>query len=306
MPSPFSPLSMVCAGGMATDTCEGDSGGPLITARNGAATLVGVTSWGSGPQCAAGKPGVYVRLGDPAINEWVRSWVPAVVLTSSATTAFVSQPVEFSGAALGPATVEWDTDADGVFGDAIGPSLSLAFASIGTHVVAARASYPDGDRTAIARTTVDVTAAPPPPPPVTSPRGGGSGTAAPGGTTATTATTTDAAGNRVTVTTRMRLRTLRGSGVRVRFACARACSITGQLKLGPVLARRYRLGRTSVTIARGTARLSRKGAGVLTLRLTAKAKRALRNPSRITTTLRTELRAGGAARRGSRAITVRR
>ena len=101
VPSPFSAPSMVCAGGTTTDSCEGDSGGPLIAARNGAATLVGVTSWGSGPQCAAGRPGVYVRLGDPAINEWVRSWVAAVVLTSSAATAVVSEPVEFSGAALG-------------------------------------------------------------------------------------------------------------------------------------------------------------------------------------------------------------
>ena len=104
----------------------------------------------------------------------------------------------------------------------------------------------------------------------------------------------------------MKLGTLRGSGLRVRFQCARACSISGQLRLGPVLARRYGLGRTSVTVARGTARLSKKGAGTLTLRLSARAKRALRNRSRVTLALRTDLRAGSAVLRGSRAITVRR
>jgi trypsin len=57
---PMDPATMVCAGLLAeggVDTCNRDSGGPLIV--NG--TLAGVVSWGNG--CARPDyPGVYVRL----------------------------------------------------------------------------------------------------------------------------------------------------------------------------------------------------------------------------------------------------
>lgn len=65
--------SMVCAGGGATDTCSGDSGGPLMVKRSGAFVLVGLTSFG-GTLCAtAGLPGVYTRLGDAFVGGWVRA-----------------------------------------------------------------------------------------------------------------------------------------------------------------------------------------------------------------------------------------
>ncbi|XP_076175064.1 uncharacterized protein LOC143150566 isoform X4 [Ptiloglossa arizonensis] len=54
---------MVCAGYLdeGTDTCDGDSGGPLACYHNGAFTLYGITSWGK--HCGkANKPGVYVRV----------------------------------------------------------------------------------------------------------------------------------------------------------------------------------------------------------------------------------------------------
>jgi secreted trypsin-like serine protease len=76
--SDFDATSMVCAGFPqgGVDTCQGDSGGPMF-GRDAAGTLkvVGATSWGEG--CARpGKPGVYARVGDTVLREWIRSQAP--------------------------------------------------------------------------------------------------------------------------------------------------------------------------------------------------------------------------------------
>lgn len=63
----FDAPSMLCAIGVTnageiTDTCIGDSGGPLLATINGVATVVGVTSWGPiiTPQsCALDEPSVF-------------------------------------------------------------------------------------------------------------------------------------------------------------------------------------------------------------------------------------------------------
>jgi secreted trypsin-like serine protease len=72
---------MVCAGYPqgGTDTCEGDSGGPLLAALpTGGFHLAAATSFGSG--CAEpGKPGVYARLAVGPIREWIKTVAPVAL-----------------------------------------------------------------------------------------------------------------------------------------------------------------------------------------------------------------------------------
>lgn len=62
--------AMICAGYEqgGKDSCQSDSGGPLICLFNGKATLAGVVSWGIG--CGTpGFPGVYARVS--RVREWI-------------------------------------------------------------------------------------------------------------------------------------------------------------------------------------------------------------------------------------------
>jgi secreted trypsin-like serine protease len=76
--SDFDATTMVCAGFPqgGVDTCQGDSGGPMFGRdAAGALKVVGTTSFGEG--CARpGKPGVYGRVGDTVLREWIRSQAP--------------------------------------------------------------------------------------------------------------------------------------------------------------------------------------------------------------------------------------
>ena len=105
----------------------------------------------------------------------------------------------------------------------------------------------------------------------------------------------------------MKLAALRTTGVRVRFECERACTIRGRLSLGPIPARRFGLGGgRSVTISTAPGRLLKAGRGTLTLKLSARAKRALRNRPRATISVITELRAGSARLPTKHTVSVRR
>jgi trypsin len=79
--SDFDARTMICAGFPqgGVDTCQGDSGGPMFgKTSTGALKVVGATSFGEG--CARpGKPGVYARVGDTTLREWIRSLAPAGV-----------------------------------------------------------------------------------------------------------------------------------------------------------------------------------------------------------------------------------
>ena len=78
--SDFDAQTMVCAGFPqgGVDTCQGDSGGPMFGSSATGLKVVGATSYGEG--CARpGKPGVYARVGDQVLREWIRSQAPGGV-----------------------------------------------------------------------------------------------------------------------------------------------------------------------------------------------------------------------------------
>jgi secreted trypsin-like serine protease len=78
--SDFDASTMVCAGFPqgGVDTCQGDSGGPMFGSVGGVRRVVGATSFGQG--CAQPNyPGVYARVGDSILREWIRSVAPAGV-----------------------------------------------------------------------------------------------------------------------------------------------------------------------------------------------------------------------------------
>ena len=59
----------ICAVGTGKDTCEGDSGGPLILSAT-EPVLVGIVSWGDG--CGdEDHPGVYVRIDSEHYRDWI-------------------------------------------------------------------------------------------------------------------------------------------------------------------------------------------------------------------------------------------
>jgi trypsin len=74
----FDGNTMVCASAPSTDTCAGDSGGPLeAPVGAGVYRLVGITGWGDG--CAQpNAPGVYTRVAGPTMRSLIGSDVAAI------------------------------------------------------------------------------------------------------------------------------------------------------------------------------------------------------------------------------------
>lgn len=63
--------NMICAADTGKDTCQADSGGPLILPTARGSVLVGITSHGSG--CAlVSYPGVYTSVATPVIRRYIR------------------------------------------------------------------------------------------------------------------------------------------------------------------------------------------------------------------------------------------
>lgn len=76
--------TMLCAGLTNRDTCQGDSGGPLFFKVAGSADYIqaGITSWGIG--CGAtGFPGVYTRLGNRKVGNFILQVTGGVPVTAA-------------------------------------------------------------------------------------------------------------------------------------------------------------------------------------------------------------------------------
>jgi hypothetical protein len=269
--------------------------------RSGVFELVGVTSWGTNPCGQPSIPGVYARVGAPALNTWVRSYVPTAAVAVSPAIPEPGEQVDLSatvapGGQAGSPTLAWDLDDDGAFDDAPGETASTTFVSAGIRDVRVQATFSDGDR-AVTREAIDVggTGAPPTPTPTATPTPQPIVPPAPPlqlpQPRPQTPVDTGPVGS-ASVPKRVNLSTLRGKSLRVRFHCERACKISGRLMLSARDARRVGLGsgRAAVTIGRGSSRLASAGSGTLTVGLTKRAKRALRKRSRATIRLSVELR----------------
>jgi trypsin len=167
--SEFQPASMVCAGGGDTDTCGGDSGGPLMVSDGSFLVLAGLTSWGDGQCAKPGVPGVYTRLGAEELNDFVRDRVPMASATVSNSAPQPNQAVSFTGSTSGPVAF---TDLIWSFGDGSptvhGASPSHTYAAAGSYTARLTADTA-GDDTAVAKVRVNVASPPPPPPPVVAP-----------------------------------------------------------------------------------------------------------------------------------------
>lgn len=72
-------LSIDYFGGAGTNTCFGDSGGPLFVKRGSSWLLAGVTSNGSSPICGPGDRSNFANLAMPDVKAWLNSIVPGLI-----------------------------------------------------------------------------------------------------------------------------------------------------------------------------------------------------------------------------------
>lgn len=259
----FDPATMVCAGSGATDTCNGDSGGPLMVPSQGAFVLVGITSWGSTSCATPDTPGVYTRLGAPALNQWLRERIPTAAVSFAPAAPTSADPVTLTATGAGPLSgpptgtptdYSWDLNGDGVFGDAAGQTTTFGPAAAGSYPVTVQETYADGDR-ALGHATVTVGAAPAPPPPPPPPP------------LPPAAVTAKPVARLVDVPKTVRIAGLLDRRLGVHVQCYAACSLNGTLRLDGPTARKLGLTRLShsVQVATGRARFTKARTATLTL-----------------------------------------
>ncbi len=125
----------VCAIAENKDSCNGDSGGPLMVGDGGGLpALVGAVSFGIGSgsilrgnrSCNEGPPGVYSKVGADPLNAFVRRHVPQVEISANVAQPVPGQMVTFTAVGNAPGrsgpfggydALSWDLDGDGSFGE---------------------------------------------------------------------------------------------------------------------------------------------------------------------------------------------
>jgi trypsin len=89
----FDANSGLCADGPGTDSCFGDSGGPLFSEAVSPPKQVGVVSFGSEVCADPTHPGVYTRLGAQAIHDFITSATPVIQPFATANPTVTPAPV---------------------------------------------------------------------------------------------------------------------------------------------------------------------------------------------------------------------
>lgn len=153
----------VCALNPNKDSCNGDSGGPLmVDDGTGLPALVGAVSFGIGSgnpsrgsrSCNEGPPGVYSRLGANPLNGLIRGKVPQVEIDANVKVPVPGEAITLtadpkapdgSGPFGGYDTLEWDLNGDGAFGEAVGDRSVSVPAAAGATNVSVRATTTAGD-----------------------------------------------------------------------------------------------------------------------------------------------------------------
>lgn len=57
---------MICAGEFGRDSCNGDSGGPMVSGG----LQIGIVSWGA-TNCGGNAPGVYASVSHPSVRSFI-------------------------------------------------------------------------------------------------------------------------------------------------------------------------------------------------------------------------------------------
>ncbi|HEY6887233.1 MAG TPA: PKD domain-containing protein, partial [Solirubrobacter sp.] len=229
----------------------------------------------------------------------VGSRPPAASFTSSVAEPSREEPVTFTSTSTDPdggpiASTAWDLDDDGAFDDATGPVTTTSFATAGTRRVGVKVRDDGGDNgiryaTVTVGTGVFVPAPTPSPEPTATPlpNPGPAATPAPQG---------DKTAPKVTASVKT---ATRKSGVSVKVGCSEACKVTVVLTVDKATAKRLKV---AATLGRATGK-----AGTITVKLSAKAKAALKRQRSVKATLTiTAVDAAGNRTVTTKTLTIRR
>lgn len=153
----------ICALAPNKDSCNGDSGGPLIVDDGtGLPGLVGGVSFGIGNgsilrgsrSCNEGPPGVYSKAATDPLNAFVRAHVPQVEIDTDVATPVPGERVTFTAEPRDPGgtgpfggydQLRWDLNRDGAYREKRGSrAVTLAVGS-GVTQVSVRATSKAGD-----------------------------------------------------------------------------------------------------------------------------------------------------------------